>query len=216
MTLACHTWRAATIATRDFVAVLNTSCGSHNICRTCSTFSSKGGTCKEIDFFPNATVAEYGSINLLSLDRVHKIKAEIYSRGPVAAGINAMPILKYKGGVIKTGGLIDMLVDHIVSIVGWGVDKEGDEYWIVRNSWGQYWGEMGFVRVKTGSNLLGIESTVAWATSGQFTVANNFACGEGGEGCGDDDLPHKTHLYADPSADIEAVQRKLRLEESYN
>jgi len=144
---------------------------------------------------------------------VHKIKAELYSRGPVAAGINANPILGYTGGVIKTGGFVDMLVDHIVSIVGWGVDEEGDEYWIIRNSWGQYWGEMGFLRVKTGSNLLGIESTVAWATPGQFTTANNFPCGEGGGGCGgeegDDNGPHRTQFYVDPSTDVEAVQRKL-------
>ena len=48
-----------------------------------------------------------------------------------------MPILDYRGGVIKDGGIADMLVDHIVSIVGCDVDEEGDEYWIVRNSWGK-------------------------------------------------------------------------------
>ena len=120
-----------------FCQHIDTTCEKHNICRTCSTFSSKGGTCSEIDSFPNATVAEHGTYTILSWNRVHKIKAEIYTRGPVAAGINAMPILKYKGGVIKEGGITDMLVDHIVSIVGWGKDEEGDEYWIVRNSWGQ-------------------------------------------------------------------------------
>ena len=55
----------------------------------------------------------------------------------ISRGINANPILDYHGGVIKNGGISDMLVDHIVSIVGWDVDEEGDEYWIVRNSWGK-------------------------------------------------------------------------------
>lgn len=32
--------------------------------------------------------------------------------------------MEYKGGVIKTGNMIDMIMDHIVSIVGWGVDDE--------------------------------------------------------------------------------------------
>jgi hypothetical protein len=35
----------------------------------------------------------------------------------VAAGINADPLIDYKGGVIKDGGLVDMIIDHIVSIV---------------------------------------------------------------------------------------------------
>ena len=59
----------------------------------------------------------------------------------VRRGINANPIINYKGGVVKKGGLLKMLVDHIVSIVGWGVDDKGDEYWFVRNSWGHRWGE---------------------------------------------------------------------------
>ena len=36
------------------------------------------------------------------------------------------------------------LPNHIVSIVGWGYSVVEDlRYWIVRNSWGEYWGEMG-------------------------------------------------------------------------
>mmetsp|Transcript_33640 Transcript_33640/g.68566 ORF Transcript_33640/g.68566 Transcript_33640/m.68566 type:complete len:342 (+) Transcript_33640:412-1437(+) len=210
----CMTYLACSSdSTEGFCGSVDTTCSKHNVCRTCSTFESMGGTCSEIDFFPNATIAEHGTYNLLSWNRVHKIKAEIYARGPVAAGINANPLLEYKGGVVKDGGLAEMLVDHIVSIVGWDVDEEGDEYWVIRNSWGQYWGEMGFVRVKTGSNLLGIESTIAWAAPGQFTVANNFPCGEGGAGCGGteaDKGPHMTQLYEDPSLHVESVQRSLK------
>ena len=87
------------------------------------------------------TVAEYGSYGLFAADKVHKIKAEIYARGPVATGINAEPIVEYKGGVVKDRNILHKLINHIVSIVGWGVDEDGTEYWIVRNSWGQYWGE---------------------------------------------------------------------------
>lgn len=63
--------------------------------------------------------------------------AEIYARGPVAAGVNAEPIVKYQGGIVNDTAIWNMLVNHVVSIVGWGTDEEtGDKYWIVRNSWG--------------------------------------------------------------------------------
>ena len=55
----------------------------------------------------NATVAEYGLIDYDADDKegtVHKIMSEIYSRGPVAATINAEPIVKYTGGVFSEEG----------------------------------------------------------------------------------------------------------------
>jgi hypothetical protein len=31
-----------------FCSAVDTSCSKHNVCRTCSTFASKGGTCSEV------------------------------------------------------------------------------------------------------------------------------------------------------------------------
>jgi len=63
--------------------------------------------------------------------------AEIYARGPVAAGVNAEPLVNYKGGIVQDEHFWHKMVNHVVSIVGWGTDEEtGLLFWIVRNSWG--------------------------------------------------------------------------------
>ena len=94
--------------------------------------------------------------------------------------------------------------NHIVSIVGFGKDKEtGTPYWIIRNSWGYYWGQQGFGRVAMGKNILGLEANVAWATVGTFTV-QNVPCSEDGSICGGEINGNKkmhfvSQKYVDPS-----------------
>lgn len=202
---------------------VDTSCSASTTCKTCDTFAGMGGQCVEIDVFPNATVAEYGQIPTESSDPdydvVKAIKSEIFARGPVAATINAEPIVEYQGGVF-TDDSHSQSTNHIVSIVGWGQFSDSDTdsgddakktYWIIRNSWGQYWGEMGYVRVEAGKNLLGIEGEVAWATPGAFTV-HNFPCHEDGKNCDFHKGPSiQTQHYVDPSQDQTQVMERLNL-----
>jgi len=104
---------------------------------------------------------------------------EIFARGPISCGIDAGPILKYTGGIVDLPG---DGVDHVISVVGWGKDAEKGEYWIVRNSWGEFWGEMGYVRVAKGNNALKLEEQCSWAAVDSFTT-KNFPCYEDGSNC---------------------------------
>jgi len=190
----CMSYMACSSDLSDgFCEHVDTTCLEANICRTCDTFAGNGGACSEIDVFPNATISEYGTYNIFSTNKVHKIKAEIYARGPVAAVVNAEPLVGYRGGIVKDDSILDKIPNHAVSIVGWGTEEDGTQYWIVRNSWGQYWGEMGFFRIELGKNTLAIESEIAWATPGMWTI-KNFPCDEDGKNCGPD-----VGVYVDPS-----------------
>lgn len=204
----CQPYIACSNESKDgFCPSVDTTCSKANTCKTCDTFAGMGGACTEIDIFPNATVAEYGMIDL-DENVVNKIKTELFVRGPVAATINAEPIVKYTGGVF-TDDSHSQSTNHIVSLTGWGYDEDTDtEYWIVRNSWGQYWGEMGYMRLETGKNLLGIEGEVAWVTPGAFTI-HNFPCAENGENCVVDDAGFTTQFYQDPAHNIGAVHERL-------
>lgn len=78
---------------------------------------------------------------------------QIYQNGPISCGINAEPLLNYTGGIINSTA--EKEINHEVSIVGWG--SKPYPHWIVRNSWGSFWGEGGFFRIIRGTNNLGIE-----------------------------------------------------------
>lgn len=145
---------------------LDDTCSAENTCRNClpKQFNPIISNCWALPekTFTRVFVEEYAPIPFTTAqETTQKIMAEIFARGPVAAGIDAGLILDYAGGVIMTQD--PKQIDHIVSIVGWGVENNVP-YWLVRNSWGQYWGDKGWFKIIRGVNALGIEQGVSWAT----------------------------------------------------
>ena len=101
--------------------------------------------------------------NLLS--KQDKLKMEILSGGPISCGIHVTDKFEaYSGGIFSQFNVFN-IPNHILAIVGWGVDSaDGTEFWIGRNSWGTYWGEKGFFRIEMYKDNLGIENSCSWAT----------------------------------------------------
>jgi KDEL-tailed cysteine endopeptidase len=84
---------------------------------------------------------------------------------PVAAGIFMGGDLQYyTGGVFS--GQCGWLENHGVTVVGYGADAStGLKYWIIKNSWGTGWGEMGFARLQRdvgGGGICGIAADLAY------------------------------------------------------
>jgi cathepsin X len=135
-------------------------CVLTQICETCIPPAPKVGEhskCFSVDRPKLYYVSEYGSVR--GADRM---KAEIFKNGPIGCGIEVTDKFEaYTSGVYSEWSLFPSL-NHEVSIVGWGKTADGTEYWIGRNSWGTYWGENGFFKIKMYNNNLGIESDCDW------------------------------------------------------
>lgn len=163
-------------SSEGFCPQIDTTCTPINVARTCGSFSAEGGPCVGLSSYPNATVSDYGSIS--GQDAMMK---EIFNRGPIACGVDASKLLNYESGILNLPGAG---IDHVISVVGWGTDPQQGFHWIVRNSWGEFWGEMGYFRLAKGS--LNIEDQCSWAVPGTFTASelnNQVHCHEGGDNC---------------------------------
>jgi C1A family cysteine protease len=68
-------------------------------------------------------------------------------KGPVSVAVEAdtQVFQSYSGGILDDSSCGTNL-DHAITAVGWG-STGGKDYWLVRNSWGSWWGESGYIRI---------------------------------------------------------------------
>jgi len=113
-----------------------------------SPYNAKKETCKSNTPFLKATTWGYVVDMGNQATEVEQIKQAIMVYGPVSVGVAAGSSWNsYTGGIYTSCS--NKTPNHAVQIAGWKDDSSinGGGYWILRNSWGQSWGEQGWMRI---------------------------------------------------------------------
>ncbi|KAJ1605915.1 cryptopain-cysteine proteinase secreted [Cryptosporidium canis] len=87
---------------------------------------------------------------------IYSLKTALAKYGPVSVAIQAdqTPFQFYKSGVFDAP--CGTQINHGVVLVGYDVDETTNkEYWLVRNSWGENWGEKGYIKLALHSGRKG-------------------------------------------------------------
>jgi C1A family cysteine protease len=93
--------------------------------------------------------------NSSSIPSVDAIKQAILDFGPVAVGIAIGSAFQgYSGGIFNIEEGI-WSVNHGVVLVGWDDNQGTNGVWFLRNSWGDDWGEDGYMRIEYGIDAVG-------------------------------------------------------------
>lgn len=173
-----YTSNAANFATR--AGLIDSACSPY-------TMGSDGNNVACQEFCPGQnkrTVKVAKSFNPtggIFSNSAKKLK-EALKRGPVVTSMMVYEdFYAYAGGIYQSvnrrpvGG-------HAVSIVGF---NDQERYWIIRNSWGENWGEKGFAKIswddlsKVGASTIGFElSTVSDVLSIASPQENEYISGD--------------------------------------
>ena len=127
-------------------------------------YKAVDGTCY-FDKKKVAVTVSSGSANITQGDEKSLLEA-VVNKGPVSIAYQVIAGFKdYAGGVyVAEGCKTDPdSVNHAVLAVGYGTDKKtGLDYWLVKNSWGNAWGESGYFRIKRGVNMCGVATCASY------------------------------------------------------
>lgn len=125
-------------------------------------YTAKSGLFHKCKFDKTKGVVEATGYNDVKKNSAAQLKASIV-KGPTSVAVEAdKPVFhQYTSGVI-TGSSCGTAMDHAILAVGYGSDN-GQDYYIVKNSWTAQWGEQGYVRIgiEDGAGVCGIQQSAS-------------------------------------------------------
>ncbi|XP_037419440.1 ervatamin-B-like [Triticum dicoccoides] len=143
---------ANTCTTGDVNAALNyiTASGGLQVERNYA-YTGQQGACRSSRVGPNSA-ASVGAPRFAILHGDEGALQELVASQPVAVGVETESDFQhYMSGVYTGSSSCGQNLNHAVTVVGYGTDAGGQEYWDVKNQWGTAWGEGGYMRLARGS-----------------------------------------------------------------
>jgi C1A family cysteine protease len=125
------------------------------------TYTARDGTCRASQMTSSVHVTK---VNTVQSRSAAALKAAI-AVGPTSVTVEAdrSVFQRYTGGVLNSAACGTSL-DHAITAVGYGT-LSGQDYYIVRNSWGASWGDRGYINiaaVEGTAGICGIQQTSVW------------------------------------------------------
>jgi len=108
------------------------------------TYTAEDDPCKFKSSLVKAT--DTGYVDITSGNETALMVA-VATVGPISAGIDAshFSFQFYQTGVYEEDDCSSEELDHGILVAGYGVSKNGKKYWLVKNSWGEDWGNQGYI-----------------------------------------------------------------------
>ncbi|KAM4877818.1 procathepsin L-like [Thomomys bottae] len=134
-------------------------CGTHMV-------NIQDGRCR---YKPENSVANVSGIVRVPASEEALMRA-VATVGPIAVALHARldSFLLYKRGIYYDPKCSSTFMTHCAVVVGYGFEGEESEhnkYWLVKNSWGHWWGMNGYIKIARGrNNQCGIASSALYPT----------------------------------------------------